>query len=192
MTNFPGCGCTVNGYLLLDEIYTNAGTRVYLAQHDTYPGKFVVKCVQKDGGRVKNECYFMKVFQCRQIVKCIETFDVGDDTWIVMPFFGDGDALGYVSYAEHVVKSILYDVICGLHYMHKAGVWHRDVKPENIFVRSVSGRQEAALGDLGFAGKITQTPTEFIGTIQYCAPELVANEPCMFLLRVDPHRLRKC
>ena len=174
----------MNGYLLLDEMYTNACTRVYVAQHDTYPGKFVVKCVPRDDERVKNECYFMKVLECQQIVKCIEIFDVGNETWIVMPFFGNGDALGYVNYAEQVVKSILYDVIRGLNYMHKAGVWHRDIKPENIFVRSVSGRQEAVLGDLGFAGKITQNPTEFIGTIQYCAPELVANKPCMFLLRL--------
>lgn len=38
-------------------------------------------------------------------------------------------------YLEEVqCKSILYDILCGVNYLHKATICHRDLKPENILV----------------------------------------------------------
>jgi len=31
-------------------------------------------------------------------------------------------------------KSIIYDILCGLKYLHSAQICHRDLKPENILV----------------------------------------------------------
>ena len=35
---------------------------------------------------------------------------------------------------EAQVKSIIYDILCGLKYLHAAGIIHRDLKPGNILV----------------------------------------------------------
>lgn len=35
---------------------------------------------------------------------------------------------------EAQVKSIVYDILCGLKYLHAAKIVHRDLKPANILV----------------------------------------------------------
>ena len=38
-------------------------------------------------------------------------------------------------YLEEIqCKSMIYDILCGLNYLHKASICHRDLKPENILV----------------------------------------------------------
>jgi serine/threonine protein kinase len=31
-------------------------------------------------------------------------------------------------------KSIIYDILCGVNYLHQAHICHRDLKPENVLV----------------------------------------------------------
>ena len=59
-----------------------------------------------------------------------------------------------------------------LAYVHERGVFHRDVKPENILV---AGASTLKLADFGVAREIRSRPpyTRYIGTRWYRAPELL-------------------
>ena len=75
--------------------------------------------------------------------------------------------------------ALTVQVLDGLASVHAAGIVHRDVKPENILIREVTGSvPELVLTDFGVARLADQsTITQgVIGTPRYLAPEIAANE----------------
>ncbi|KAJ6116200.1 kinase-like domain-containing protein [Penicillium sp. IBT 18751x] len=66
----------------------------------------------------------------------------------------------------------LYDsnLLDAIAFLHKQGIWHRDVKPDNILVRSYDP-PDAMLTDFGCASDKAVIPYDKPGTIPYLAPE---------------------
>ncbi len=68
-------------------------------------------------------------------------------------------------------------VLSGLGEIHRTGVVHRDVSPDNIMIVARGGRRVAKIIDLGIAKRIAQdragmTATGmFLGKLKYCSPE---------------------
>ena len=75
-----------------------------------------------------------------------------------------------------VVKSLLFQLLNGCHYLHSSWVLHRDLKPANIMVTD-GGRVK--IGDLGLARRFDKPLAPLFGgdkvvvTIWYRAPELI-------------------
>jgi len=75
---------------------------------------------------------------------------------------------------EQKVKQYMYELMKALDHMHRNGIFHRDVKPENLLLLD----DEIKLADLGSCRGIysRQPYTEYISTRWYRAPECLLTD----------------
>jgi len=92
----------------------------------------------------------------------------------------------YMDFRE--IVTITRQVAQALHYAHNQGIIHRDVKPDNVLMRSGSETDttfpdvQTVLTDFGLAKRIdgvgnVTTTGELLGTLAYMAPEQFRDEP---------------
>lgn len=85
---------------------------------------------------------------------------------------------GPIQLSEVHVQSFIYQLLCGVKYMHSANVIHRDLKPGNLLV---NGQGQLKICDFGLArgvkdewhvnGRVKMT--SYVATRWYRAPELI-------------------
>ncbi|BHF59790.1 hypothetical protein SprV_0100275100 [Sparganum proliferum] len=77
---------------------------------------------------------------------------------------------------ESQIRFIAHEVICGLEFLHKNLIIHRDLKAGNILITL---NYEIRLADFGVSARMAseaQKRTTFIGTPYWMAPEVIACE----------------
>ncbi len=76
--------------------------------------------------------------------------------------------------------SIVIDILGALGSAHRAGIVHRDVKPENVLLSPEAGEMVPKVTDFGLARAIASVSTtsagHVLGTVAYLAPEVMSGE----------------
>lgn len=71
---------------------------------------------------------------------------------------------------DEQIRYFLYQLCCGLHYIHSAGVLHRDLKPSNLLVNT---QCDLKICDFGLARGVGDSMTDYVVTRWYRPPELL-------------------
>ena len=82
---------------------------------------------------------------------------------------------GELKREKALFKEIVRSLAEALKIIHGKGVMHRDIKPNNVFLKEVDGKQTIKLGDFGCSILIKDNTSDPIGTIVYCATEIIKN-----------------
>lgn len=103
--------------------------------------------------------------------------DGGIRLFIVMEFCGRGDMASLSKpLPEEECRHYFRGIVSGLRYLHRRGIVHRDVKPQNVLLTKDN---QVRLADFTFAKQVEEQEMlqTMCGTPLYIAPEVLYGEP---------------
>jgi serine/threonine protein kinase len=77
-------------------------------------------------------------------------------------------------FQERQAKLIFKKILNGIRAIHNAGICHRDIKPSNILLDE---NYNPKIGDYYFACQNANNIQQFVGAINYMAPEIILHQP---------------
>ncbi len=183
----------IHRYRVLRKIGEGAMGVVYLAEDPIIQREVAIKVFKIEGPQEDRENHVKRFLAEAKVIgrlkhpNIVAIFDAGitknGEPYLVMEFV-EGKPLskflaeGY-EFPIEVVCQYMIKLLDALHYAHKQGVVHRDIKPGNIMITS---ENEPVLMDFGIAKSLEQsTATQLtqsgmiIGTPGYMSPEQVSG-----------------
>ena len=171
-------------YLIGNKIGSGKFAEVFIATNKLNGIQFAVKVIKKrrldryERESMNNEISVLTTLQHPGIVKFVDAFYSKSRMYIVLDLVSGINLSQKVicgETSEKEIKSIVYQLLKIVKYMHSIGVIHRDIKLENIMMTEDS---KIFLIDFGLA--TFSFPKEVkrlnCGTLNYSAPELLSKQ----------------
>ena len=133
---------------------------------------------------VRTEIEILKICQHPNIIRLYNVFENVDYMYIIMEYCNGGDLFSYLEnrgfkLPESRASTIIHKMSTAVYYMHSFGVAHRDLKPENVLMTSDDDEGDIRILDFGLSKILGpyEKCDEPYGTLTYCAPEIIIDEP---------------
>jgi len=167
---------------------------VYQAQRKKDQKEVAVKVIcKKDLSEesrefIRTEIAILKMVHHENLVTMVDMFDEKDRLSLVMERVSGGDLLrrllslkdNHVS--EDTARTIMFNLVSAVRFMHEHGIIHRDLKPENVLIVDppepfdLADIRMVKVTDFGLSA-ITQNRMDTpLGTVAYAAPEILRNQ----------------
>jgi serine/threonine-protein kinase len=186
-------GMIVGGrYRIVGFVNKGATARVYLAEDLEGSGIVAIKLYapavrerQTMRERFLREADALRAIDHPNVIRVLDAGEMDGAPYLVMEAL-KGETVGHVLEHTPVLPNetalrYFREAALGLAAAHRAGVVHRDVKPDNIFLVRDGNVTKLKVIDFGMA-KVERdggsNPEGMVmGTVQYMAPEQIVSEP---------------
>eukprot|EP01135_Chromosphaera_perkinsii_P011453 Nk52_evm29s2402 gene=Nk52_evmTU29s2402 len=162
-----------------------------------------------EGRRISDEHSLLAQSSSPFLPTLFASFQDQKNLYMIMDFCIGGDMMNllirYGTFPEYAARFYIAECICGLEHIHQMGFLHRDLKPDNILitatghiklcdfglckkVSTLTAAQQASpyfdhqVPDIGNAPEQNLSNYSIVGTVDYCAPEVLNQSGHDFLV----------
>uniref|UniRef100_A0A8C9VRL9 mitogen-activated protein kinase n=1 Tax=Scleropages formosus TaxID=113540 RepID=A0A8C9VRL9_SCLFO len=171
-------------YLCLKQVGTGAYGSVCSAINERTKEQVAIKKLHRPfqseifAKRAYRELRLLKHMKHDNVIGLLDVFTAAcrledfQDFYLVMPYMYTDLSKVRGLLSEDRLQFLVYQILCGLKYIHSAGIIHRDLKPGNL---AVNQDCELKILDFGLARHAEPEMTGYVVTRWYRAPEVILN-----------------
>ncbi|KAI9298958.1 Pkinase-domain-containing protein [Neoconidiobolus thromboides FSU 785] len=174
-------------YVLLYTIGEGEFAKVKYGIHSENGDEAAIKLIRKDNvdgeklSKIKREISVLKSLSHPYLVNLIEVIETQNYIGIVLEYASGGELFDYILAHRYLKEReacrLFAQLICGVDYIHRNKVIHRDLKLENLLL---DRNRNIIVTDFGFANQFGKHGDDLMstscGSPCYAAPELVVSD----------------
>jgi calcium/calmodulin-dependent protein kinase I len=176
-------------YVLKRELRKGKSGTVWECHHISSGKTYAVKVIARTTSPVDDETVLNEVTMMQSqsgskyVVELLDFYEEKDNFYLVMEYCVGGDlfdrVLRFTHYTESDAHDLTVELLKAVRSIHKAGIAHRDIKPQNVLLLSNDDNVLIRIADFGYARRVytPESLTNRVGTPSYVAPEVLKNLP---------------
>ncbi|CAD8067396.1 unnamed protein product [Paramecium primaurelia] len=190
-----------SSYKIVKKIGQGIAAQVYQATNKTNKLNFAAKIFEKkrilleetEIIAINKELHYLRLLQHPNIIRLYEVFENKQHIIFITDLHQGGElhhSFSRYGLEENQVAEVIKPIITAISFMHSKGIFHRDLKPQNILLKEIDAFDTITLIDLGLAEKFTKEGKYLYnrcGTPGYVAPEVLQDKK--YDLKVDVYSI---